>query len=113
MTTFFERLLRRLRGDPKAPERGGPSAEHLPEPLLDQARRLAGAGELHEASRAYSKVLKRYHPPEVLLEHAQVLLRMGDVFKAASYATRVLETDPGNVEALAVRRAVLELEKVR
>lgn len=111
MSTFFERLARRLRGHLTSSRQDGPSAEHLPEPLLDQARRLADAGELHEASRAYSRVLKRYHPPEVLLEHAQVLLRMGDVFKAASHATRVLEEEPGNVEALAVRRAVLELEQ--
>ena len=79
--------------------------------LLELARKLARDGHLHDAAREYTHLARRHGSPEIWLEHAELLLDMGDTFGAASNATRVLEVEPTNARALAVRRAVLENDK--
>lgn len=74
---------------------------------IERARALARAGHLHEASRAYSRVPLKNTTIEIWLEHADLLLAMGDDFGAASNATCVLDLEPRNLRALAIRRKVL------
>jgi len=75
--------------------------------MLEQARALVGAGVLHEAARAYSEIPRASQTTEILLEYAELLVEIGDYFRAASTATRVLEVEPTNPRALAIRKAVL------
>lgn len=65
---------------------------------------------MHEAIRAYAQLSRKELTVPVRLEWARVLLDVGDRFGAASQATRVLEQEPQNAQALAVRREVLRAE---
>jgi hypothetical protein len=78
--------------------------------LLEKARALARDGKLHEASRVYSQIPRNHATVEIWLEHAELLLAIGDRFGAGSNSTRVLELEPENSRALAIRREVLALE---
>ena len=79
--------------------------------LLELARKLARDGHLHDAAREYSSLARRHGSPAIWLEHAELLLAIGDHFGAASNATRVLEVEPRNPRALAVRNAVLAQDR--
>jgi hypothetical protein len=78
--------------------------------LIEKARVLAREGQVHEASHAYSRIPRKHATVEVCLEHADLMLAMGDRFGAASNATRVLDREPANPRALAIRRTVLALD---
>ena len=78
--------------------------------LIEKARALAREGQVHEASHAYSRIPRKHATVEVWLEHADLMLAIGDRFGAASNATRVLDREPENPRALAIRRTVLALD---
>ena len=80
------------------------------DPLTDQlsrARSLALQGSLREAAHAYAALARIHGTPEILLEHAELQLALGEHFGAACNAVRVLEVEPQNPRALAVRNTVL------
>lgn len=66
---------------------------------------------MHEAIRAYSQLPRKELTVPVRLEWGRALLDVGDRFGAASQATRVLESEPQNSEALGIRRKVLQMEE--
>ncbi len=107
MTSHPRWLLDLLRS--KAPEArpADPDAEDPAATLLELARSLARQGHLHDAAREYANLSRKHGSPEIWLEQAELLLAMGDQFGAAANATRVLEVQPQNARALAVRRKVL------
>jgi hypothetical protein len=75
--------------------------------LLAEARSLAREGKLRDAARSYAALARVHGTPESWLEHAELQLALGEHFGAACNAVRVLEVEPQNPRALAVRDAVL------
>ena len=102
-----------LRGQPASDTQPLTSRDQDPVlQLIEKARALARGGQLHEASRLYSKIPHKRATVAIWLEHADLLLDMGDRFGAAANATHVLELEPENPRALAIRRTVLVQEDV-
>ena len=65
---------------------------------------------MHEALRAYSRLPCKELGVPLRLEWARALLDVGDRFGSASRATRVVELEPRNADALSVRREVLRAQ---
>jgi len=106
------RWLRGRQADSSAPSNG--EVVRADDPLterIEQARSLARAGKVHDAARIYSKLSNKHGRPEIWLEHAALLLEIGDYFGAASCSARVLQVEPRNERALAIRRLVLEQDE--
>lgn len=96
-----------LRGSAPATQ-SEPRHDHDPTAgALEQARALARDGHLHAAAHAYSKITRRHGTPEIMLEHADLLVTIGDAYGAAALATRMLDVNPQDPKALAIRRKVL------
>jgi len=111
MGAFIGWLRRQLGGvAPASASNPSPTATS-PAELLERARALARDGQLHEAARVYHQVKRKHETVDVLLEYADLLLDMGDRFGAATNAVRVLELDPENSRAIAIRKEILRLEQ--
>lgn len=91
--------------------KGSDGAPAEPGDLLEQARALARAGELAQASAAYGRIKRKDETAEGLVEHAELLLELGDYFGAASRASAALERDPACARAEAVQREILRRER--
>ncbi len=81
--------------------------------LLEEARALARAGKLQEASATYWKIKQKQHTAASLLEHAQILFDFGDHFGAASKAAAALRLEPQNADARAIQDRIRRIEAGR
>lgn len=109
MGAFFSWLRSRIPTPTSNDVSSASSADKLAE-TLRQARELAQADRLHEASQTYWSIPPKAHTVETIVEHAELMLRIGDGFGAASRAARARELDPQNARACEVQRRVLQLE---
>lgn len=107
MSSFSRWLRDWLHGAPRAPRLAADIDQDPLDELLAEARTLARAGRSREAARAYAALARWRGTPEIWIEHAELQLALGEHFGAACNAVRVLEVEPQNARALAVRNAVL------
>jgi len=111
MGAFIGWLRRQLGGVASASDSNPSPTDTAPAERLDRARALARDGQLHEAARVYHQLKRKHETVDLLLEYADLLLDMGDRFGAATNAVRVLELDPENSRAIAIRKEILRLEQ--
>ena len=106
MSSFSDWLRDWLLGAPRASALAPDIDQDPLAHQLSRARSLAHEGRLREAAHAFAALARIHGTPEILLEHAELQLALGEHFAAACNAVRVLEVEPQNPRALAVRNAV-------